>query len=140
MAGKAGGFGFADFVVRFLFIFALLTAIYNPTGYSYVDWLMVPDSPYLAVKVFVGLTLGLVLAFIMAMAHRALKGGGVALALLFFGSLAWALDSQGLLPRAPSVLVVLIQAGAAAGLAAGLSLVIVRQTASGQVTASDELH
>jgi hypothetical protein len=140
MAGAAPRFRLIDFLVRWLFTFALLTAIYNPTGYSYVDWLLVPGSEYLPVKIFVGLTLALGVWFIYAMALRAMKSWGVLLGALFFGSAAWALENQGLLPRSLTFLFVLGQAGAAAWLAAGMSLVLVRQNVAGHVTAVDEVH
>lgn len=140
MAGAAARFRLVDFTVRWLFTFALLTAIYNPTGYSYVDWLLVADSEYIPVKVFVGLSLLLLLWFIFAMALRAMKGWGIFLGWLFFGAAAWALESQGLLPRSLSFLFVLGQAGTAAWLAAGMSLVLLRQQVSGHVTAVDEVH
>lgn len=140
MAGAAPRFRFIDFTVRWLFTFALMTAIYNPTGYSYVDWLLVPGSEYVPVKIFIGLSLLLLLWFIFAMAMRAMKSWGVFLGWLFFGSAAWAMDNQGLLPRSLPFLFVLGQAGLAAWLAAGMSLVLLRQHVSGHVTAVDEVH
>lgn len=140
MAGAAPRFRFVDFVLRWLFVFALLTAIYNPTGYCYVDWLLVADSEYVPVKAFIGLSLLLLLWFIFAMAMRSMKGWGVFLGWLFFGSLAWALDNQGLLPRSLNFLFVIGQAWLAAWLAAGLALTPLRQQVSGHVTAVDEVH
>lgn len=133
-------FRFIDFAVRWLFTFALLVAIYNPTGYSYVDWLLAPDSEYVPVKAFIGLSLALLVWFILAMALRTMKGRGLLLGALFFGSAAWALDSQGLLPRSLSFLFVFGQAGVAAWLAAGMSIVLLRQQVSGHVTAVDEVQ
>lgn len=136
----ASRFRFIDFAVRWSFTFALLVAIYNPTGYSYVDWLMVEESEYVAVKAFIGLSLILALWFVFAMALRSMKSRGMLLGALFFGSAAWALDSQGLLPRSLSFLFVLGQAGLAAWLAAGMSVVLLRQQVSGHVTAVDEVN
>lgn len=133
-------FRFIDFTVRWLFTFALLLAIYNPTGYSYVDWLLVPDSEYVPVKAFIGLSMALALWFIFAMALRTMKIRGMLLGALFFGSAAWALDSQGLLPRSLAFLFVLGQSGLAAWLAAGMSIVPLRQQVSGHVTAVDEVN
>lgn len=140
MAGAAARFRLVDFTVRWLFIFALLTGIYNPTGYSYVAWLFVPDSEYVPVKIFIGLTLALLVWFIYSMAMRSMKFWGAALGVAFFTSAAWALDNQGLLPRSLPFLIVLGQAGIAAWLAAGLAVTPLRQYVSGHVTAVDEVH
>ncbi|MGQ9370795.1 DUF6524 family protein [Azospirillum sp. ST 5-10] len=139
MAGAAQRFKLSDFVVRWLFLYALITATYNPSGYCYVDWLLSSDTSYLPVKIFIGISLLILYGFILAMVGRAMKGMGVFLAILFFSTLTWALDSQDLLPRTRFGLMLLVEAFLAATLAAGLSLVLVRQQVSGHVTATDEV-
>ncbi|WP_029007087.1 DUF6524 family protein [Azospirillum halopraeferens] len=138
MAAAAGRFKLSDFIIRWLFLFAMITATYNPTGYSYVDWLFAADTTYLAVKLFIGMTLIILYGFILGMAGRALKGMGVFLAILFFASLTWALESQDLLPGTRLGLMLLIQAFLAATLAAGLSLAILRQNVAGHTTYAEK--
>lgn len=140
MAGAAARFRIVDFVVRWLFSFSLIVAIYNPTGYSYVGWLLVEDSHYVPVKIFVGLTLGLLVWFLYAMAIRSMKRWGVWLGFLFFTSLTWALENRGWLPHNTDFLFVLVESAAAAWLAAGLSVTPLRQHISGHVHAVDEAH
>ena len=139
MAGAAQRFKFADFFIRWLFLYALITATYNPTGYCYVDWLLDADTTYLPVKIFLGISLLILYGFIFAMVGRAMKGMGFLLSILFFSTLTWALESQDLLPRTRLGLMLLVEAFVAATLAAGLSLVILRQQVSGHVTATDEV-
>lgn len=140
MAGAAAPYRWVDFITRWLFVFALLLGVYNPTGYCYVAWLLVPDSEFVPVKIFIGLTVALLLWFIYGMAMRSMKRWGVILGVAFFASAAWALENQGLLPRSLPVWIVLIQAGVAAWLAAGLAVTPLRQYVSGHVTAVDEVH
>lgn len=140
MAGAAKRFRVQDFVIRFLAIYTLVLGTYNPYGYSYVHWLIDFDAPYFPVKLFVGVSLFLVYRYIYSMTHRALLRGGSLLALLFFVSLGAALYSKDLLPAALSVLVVMIEAAIALWLAAGVSLVLLWQHVSGQVTATPEVH
>lgn len=138
MAGATARFRFIDFFVRWLFIFSLSVAIYNPTGYSYVDWLLIPDSEYVPLKIFIGLSLASLLWFIHAMSLRVLSRRGFLVGAVMLTAAAWALDNLGLLPRSTMFLTVLMQAGFAAWHAVGLSLAFVRQQASGLVISSDE--
>lgn len=138
MAGAAARFRVVDYLVRWLFAFTVLTALYNPTGYCFVDWLRVENSEYLAVKAFVGATLLLLLWFIFAMTWRVMKGRGVFLGLLTFAMGVGALDNLGLRPGSFVAFFVLFQACLAAWLAVGLSIVLVRQNVAGLVTSSDE--
>lgn len=140
MAGGRARFRPSDYVIRFLFVYALIVATWNPTGYSYIDWALASDGAYIAVKVFVGLSLFLIYGFLADMARRALLRRGMLLAVLFFASAGWALWSQGLLPDRASPLALLVEAAVAATLAAGLSLVPLWQQASGQVTAVPDVH
>lgn len=140
MAGGGGRFRPSDYLIRFVCIYALLLATYNPTGYSYADWLVESDFRYFPVKLLVGFALFLVYRYIYAMAYRALLTGGFRLAYLFFASGAVALYSQGLMPENLNIIIVLVEASIAAVLAAGLSLVPLWQHISGQVTATPEVH
>jgi hypothetical protein len=138
MAGAAARFRPVDFIVRWLFVFALMTAIYNPTGYSFIDWLLVKDSDYLPLKVFVGATMVLVLWFVYAMVIRVMKNTGIRVGAVTLVMGAWALDNLGLMPRSATILIVLAQAGVAGWLAVGLSMVLVRAQVAGQIHSVDE--
>lgn len=140
MAGGVGRFRVQDYFIRFLFIYALIVATYNPTGYSYVHWLVDAESGYFAVKFVVGLSLLLAHRYIASIAWRAMLRRGVGLTFLFFATAMWALDSQGLLPVDETALILLVEAFVAAGLAMGMSLVLLWQHVSGQVTATIEVH
>lgn len=140
MAGAARGFGVADFFIRFLGIFALIIATYNPTGYSFFHWAIEEGYAYIEVKIFIGLTLFLLHTYIAGIVRRAFGTVGILLAILFFVSLLWALDSQQLLPESWTSLAMLVEVIVSAIAAAGLSFVILWTQVSGQVTATVEVH
>lgn len=138
MAGGGGRFRWKDFVIRWLFSFGLLTATYNPTGFSYIGWLLEPSPIDLAVKVFVGVCLLILHLFIISMALRTLSLQGVFLSVLFFSLLSWAAYSLGARLPTLSLLILWVQAAVATTLAGGMSLALLRLHLSGQVTPSEE--
>lgn len=138
MAGGGGRFRWKDFAIRWLFSFSLLTATYNPTGYSYIGWLLQPDPIDLAVKIFVGVCLLILHLFILSMALRTLSLQGVAASIVFFSALSWAGYSLGVRLPTVSLLVLWVQAAIATTLAGGMSLALLRLHLSGQVTPSEE--
>ncbi len=124
--------------MRWLFAFGLLTATYNPTGYSYVDWLLQPDPEILPVKVFVGVCLLIVHLFVLSMALRTLSLSGVLASIAFFSALTWAGYSLGVRLPTFGLTVLWVQFAVATTLTGGMSLALLRQHVSGQVTPSEE--
>lgn len=138
MAGGGGRFRLKHFTIRWLFCFSLLSATYNPTGYSYIDWLLEPPTEVFPVKVFVGVCLLIVHLFVLSMALRSLSLWGAIYSVLFFSALSWAGYSLGVrLPTVP-LMVVWVQVAIATTLAGGMSLALLRQHVSGQITPSEE--
>ena len=140
MAGAAPRFRPSDLFIRFFFLYALTLASYNPTGYSFVHWAFDPSLEYVAVKLVIGMALFLAHGYFIRITHRALQSRGERLAVLFFVSAAWALWSLDLFPSTWTWLVLAVEAAYALYLAFGMSLVLLWQQFSGQVTATVEVH
>ncbi len=127
-----------DFLVRWLFIFSLLLATYNPTGYCYVDWLLQPDSEIFPVKIFVGVCLLILNLFVYGIALRTLTFEGVVWSIIFFSTMTWAGYSLGVRLRPTALLIMWVQFAIATTMTFGLWLAQLRQHVSGLVTPSEE--
>ena len=84
--------------VRFLIAFVLVFATYNPSGYSYIDWITQTESGPLPLKIFVGVVLFIGWTIFLRATLRSLGGFGIILAIAFFATLLWVLAHWGLLP------------------------------------------
>ncbi|MGQ9368847.1 DUF6524 family protein [Azospirillum sp. A39] len=133
----AARFKWSSFAGRWLFVFALQEAVYNPTGYHYFSWLMQPESDYVPVKVFVGVALLIVCVFVLGLALRTLTPIGVFSAVVFFSGLSWAGYSVGVRLPTTALTVMWVQAAIATALAGGISLGLFRQWISGLITPSE---
>lgn len=137
MSGARPRLRFIDFFVRWLCIFSLLLATYNPTGYCYIDWLMKPDSEIFPVKIFVGVCLLIVNLFVYGIAVRTLTLDGILASIVFFSLMTWAGYSLGVrLPTVP-LLIMWVQFAIATTMTFGLWLALLRQHVSGLVTPSE---
>ncbi len=135
---RAARFTAADLALRMAAGVGVVLGLWNPTGYSYINWLIGHDPaerPYVAL---VGVTLLIVVVIYLRATFRAIGLFGVVLAAAFVGSALWVFASLGLLD--------LGRAGAAqwAALAAvglvlgiGLSWSHIRRALSGQVDVDD---
>jgi hypothetical protein len=140
MAGGSHHFKVSEFFIRWLCVFALLTAFYNPTGYSFVDWLLVVNSVYFPVKIFVGFSLAMVILFVYGMALQGLGRRGMMLVGVFFLAGWWALDNEGMLPHNGTVLVVIGEAVLASMITVGMLGDIIRMKSAGHVAQGDDIH
>lgn len=138
MAGAVPRFKWSDFAVRWLFVFALQEATYNPTGYHYIAWLMEPESEYFPVKVFIGVALLIVHIFVTGLALRTLTPIGVLSAIAFFSGLSWAGYSLGVRLPTTALTVMWVQAAIATAIAGGMCLALFRQHISGLITPAEE--
>ena len=84
--------------VRFLIALVLVFASYNPSGYSFFDWILQDGSENIAVKIFVGVVLIIVWAIYIRATRRSLGMIGVVLAIAFFGALLWVLIDLNIVP------------------------------------------
>lgn len=133
MAQPLESFGFQGFVIRWLMAMFLVLATYNPSGYSYVDWVMWPTGGDWVLKLLVGIVLAILYATFGLATQRSLGRIGVAAWLSFFAAVTWLLIDIGVLRVTSSgAVVTLVLVAIANVLAVGLSWSYVRARLSGQ--------
>jgi hypothetical protein len=121
------------FFIRLLLALTLVLATWNPSGYSFVHWL-IADWP----KITAPLALAGVVIFIgwILFLHATLDSLGllgVILAAAFFGTLTWVFFDMGWLTTGNTVVNYVVLALIAAILALGMSWSIIWRRLSGQV-------
>jgi len=80
-------FTFASFLLRLLFALVLVFMTYNPSGYSWVGWLM-SDVP-MVYKVSVGVVLLIGWVIFLRATWNSLGAAGTVLAVAFFAVIIW---------------------------------------------------
>jgi hypothetical protein len=80
-------FTFASFLLRLLFSLVLVFMTYNPSGYSWVGWLM-SDVP-MVYKVAAGVVLLIGWVIFLRATWNSLGAAGTALAVAFFAVIIW---------------------------------------------------
>lgn len=126
-------FTWLEFSARLLIALALVFATYNPTRYSFYEWVIAELPAFSALKAFAGVVLLIGWTIFIRATSRSLGAFGVILALAFFGTLFWLVTHWGLIP-ADSVTavtyIVLFVIGAVLGI--GMSWSHIRRRLSGQ--------
>ena len=131
------------FALRIAFAIILVLVVFNPTGTSYVHWL-IPDTPEipwddnLPLKVLVGVALLIAVLVCARATYRSIKIVGVALVAALLAAIVWVAYDFGMLNvEDPGVMqwVILLAIGFILGV--GLSWSIVRRMLSGQVDVDD---
>lgn len=91
-------FGFADFVVRWVGAIVLVMATYNPSGHSFVHWVMraAGDSELGALHLLVGALLIAGWAVFVVATNRSLGGLGIVIGAVLIGAAIWLLAEVGL--------------------------------------------
>lgn len=84
--------------IRFLIALVLVFASYNPSGYSFFDWVLLEDSGNIAFKIFVGVVLIIGWAIYIRATRRSLGIIGITLAIAFFGTMLWLLIDLNIIP------------------------------------------
>jgi hypothetical protein len=80
-------FTFASFLLRLLFALALVFMTYNPSGYSWVGWL-ISDVP-MVYKVSAGVVLLIGWVIFLRATWNSLGAAGTVLAVAFFAVIIW---------------------------------------------------
>lgn len=123
----------AGFIVRIVFAVLLVFCIYNPSGYSYYDWL-VSDQGHWTTKLFGASILAFLLFIHVQATWRSMKLIGILLVLSVVASAGWVLWDFGLLDLGdPTVRSLCVLGAVAIVLGAGQSWSLVRYRLSGQV-------
>ncbi len=125
-------------LLRFGLAVVLVFATYNPSGYSYYNWVAGSLPEFSAVVVFAGVVLLIGWTVLLRATLRSLGPFGLVLAAAFFGVLLWLIVDVGLVPadttRAVTYLVLVALSGV---LATGVSWSHVRRRISGQSDVDD---
>jgi hypothetical protein len=85
------------FLFRWLAALGLLSATYNPTGYSFAHWARSSLSDQMPMIVLAGLVLFVGYVVYLRATLRSIGGFGMILVASLVGALAWVLVDQGLL-------------------------------------------
>ncbi|MCW8934748.1 MAG: DUF6524 family protein [Gammaproteobacteria bacterium] len=84
--------------IRFLIALIIVFATYNPSGYSFYDWLLQENSANIAFKIFIGVVLLIGWAIYIRATRRSLGMIGITLAIAFFAALLWVLIDLNIIP------------------------------------------
>ena len=115
-----------------LILLALIFGTYNPSGVSFVHWLVADISHALPLKFFLGITLMILWVLLIRLAFNILGKLGLVLALVFMLALVIMLVNWGLMPLGNlQIWVYLLETMFAAILAAALSWPTLRQRLQG---------
>ena len=126
------------FLLRFLFALLLVMLTYNPSGYSYTDWLQNSFSEFGPLLGIAGISLIIGWVIYLRATLRSLGLIGVTLASLFFAAILWLLIDWGWLGLDNvTVMNWVILTLISAVLAVGISWSHIRRKISGQVDADD---
>ncbi len=128
-------FSYSSFLVRWLVALFMVLATYNPSGYSYVHWLMEFTAELWPFKALAGLLLLVVYGLFGLATLRALGSAGIGLITLLSAAVIWVLVDLRLLSAFdPPMIALLIVANV---LAIGVSWSHIRQRLSGQVDSNN---
>lgn len=127
-----------EFLLKWAFAFALLTLTYNPTPYSYVNWLMGGSFAPMSLLVLSGLLLLVGYIIYLRATFRSIGVFGMGLVLALVGAVLWVLYDLGALSlddAARNTWLALIAMSLVLGI--GLSWSHVRRRLSGQADMDD---
>ena len=120
--------------IRYLMALVLVFSMYNPEGYSYIDWIFQSDTGSYPLKILVGVVLVIGLSIYVRATRRSLGMIGVILAVAFFSTVLWLFIDLKIIPadslRALSYIVLFIIASL---LATGMCWSHIRRRLSGQL-------
>lgn len=125
-------------LLRFALAVVLVFATYNPSGYSYYNWVAGSLPEFSVLMIFAGVVLLIGWTILLRATVRSLGPIGLMLASAFFGVLLWLIVDVGLIPadsaRAVTYLILVALSGV---LATGVSWSHVRRRITGQSDVDD---
>lgn len=131
-------FGWDNMAIRFIVALLLVFATYNPSGYSYYDWLWSTFPDYTPLLAFSGVVLLIFWVIFIRATLRSLGPIGLVLAVAFFGALIWLLMDWNLVPTDSAITIsYIVLIGLSAVLAIGMSWSHIRRRISGQTDVDD---
>lgn len=84
--------------IRFLIALIIVFATYNPSGYSFIDWVLHDNSGSIPFKILLGIVLVIGWTIYIRATRRSLGMFGIALAIAFFGTSLWLLIDLDIIP------------------------------------------
>lgn len=124
--------------IRFLLALGLVFATWNPSGWSFVHWLIITLPQVTAPLVFAGVVLVIGWFLFLHATLESLGLLGIILALAFFGSFTWLVFDLGGLSVGTSILSYVVLVVVAAILAVGMSWSHIWRRLSGRVEIEDD--
>ena len=124
--------------IRFLMALVLVFATWNPSGYSYADWLMRSFPKITSDLAFAGVVL--LIGWVMFLHATLVSLGllGIVLAAAFFGTLTWLFFDQGWISPDNEVVTYVALVVLAAILSLGMGWSHVWRRLSGQIDIDDD--
>lgn len=125
-------------LLRWLGAFLLLAAIFNPTGWNYVDWARANWTDQMPLIIFLGLILGVIAMVYLVSTMRSIGLVGAIVIAAIFAAGLWVLTDWGLLGLGNSALntwLAILALSLILGI--GMSWSILRQRLSGQQTTDE---
>ena len=137
---KVNNIKLKGFLIRFLFSIALVFLTYNPSGYSYVDWVkdMISSKDNIPLVLLVGVVLIIGWLVYLRATLRSLGAVGVTLATALFACFVWLMVDLGMLKLNDfTVIAWVVLTIISIILAIGMSWSFIRRKISGQVDVDD---
>jgi len=121
-------------LVRMLAVLFLVSATYNPSGYSYWHWAFRGDANYWALKIFLGLLIIFGFVFCAYATWRSLRIMLSVPLLLLMGASGWLLSDWGVVDFAdPLQRTLALESAIVVLLGTGVSFSLIRYRLSGQL-------
>ena len=122
-----------NFALRWGFALILVFGTFNPTSYSYIDWVFPWDGELIPLKALVGVTLIILYIIYLRATYRSIGPIGVGLAALFLAAFIWVLIDAEILALSQTGILTWIGLFAIATIMGiGLSWSHIRRRLSGQ--------
>jgi hypothetical protein len=131
-------FDAGSFVLRWAVALALVFSTFNPTDYSYYNWVRVSDGENLAYIALAGIVLLILYVIFLRATWRSIGLLGITLSAAFFGALIWVGIELGWIDLADGTLVTWIALFVIATvMAIGISWSHIRRQVTGQLDTDD---
>ena len=138
MASNKQGISWSGVALRIFFATLLVMATYNPTAWSYYDWIIYSFEKFDVLVVLAGIVLLIGWTIYIRATLRSLGAFGLILAFAFFGTLLWLIIDRGLVSveniTAVSWIILVIMSFV---LGVGMSWSFIRRSMSGQFDVED---
>lgn len=125
-------------LIRFLAALVLVFATWNPSGWSFVHWVLATLPDVNAGMVFVGVVLLIGWFLFLHATLESLGAFGIIMALAFFGSLTWLIFDLGWLTASQGVLNYVVLVVISAIISIGMAWSHIWRQLSGRVEVEDD--